>query len=74
MMCHEEPSEIELEPLESQSVDSTPETSPELKPETPEEEDLKRQIDSSRDLQVLLQAATGYSQTCHFSTMMLWFD
>ena len=38
-MCHEEPSEIELEPLESQSVDSTPETSPELKPETPKKED-----------------------------------
>ena len=38
-MCHEEPSEIESEPLESQSVDSTYESSPELKFETSEEED-----------------------------------
>ena len=38
-MCHEEPSEIESEPLESQSVDSTSEASPELKSKTPEEED-----------------------------------
>jgi hypothetical protein len=38
-MCHEEPLEIESEPLESQKVDSIPKTSPELKPETPEEED-----------------------------------
>ena len=38
-MRHEEPSEIESEPLESQLVDSIPKTSPELKPETPEEED-----------------------------------
>ena len=38
-MRHEEPSEIESEPLESQSVVSIPKTSPELKPETPEEED-----------------------------------
>ena len=38
-MHHEEPSEIESKPLESQSVDSIPETSSELKPETPEEED-----------------------------------
>ena len=38
-MHQEEPSEIEPEPLESQSVGSTSEPSPELKPETPEEED-----------------------------------
>jgi len=38
-MRQEEPSEIKSEPLESQSVDSIPETSPELKPKTPEEED-----------------------------------
>ena len=38
-MCHEEPSEIISDPLESQSVDSTPEASPELKPKTSEEED-----------------------------------
>ena len=30
---------IESEPLKSQSVDSTSEPSPKLKPETPEEED-----------------------------------
>ena len=38
-MHQEEPSEIEPEPLESQSIGSTSEPSPELKPETPEEED-----------------------------------
>ena len=38
-MHQEETSEIESEPLESQSVNSTTEPSPELKPETPEEED-----------------------------------
>ena len=38
-MHHEEPLEIESGPLESQSVDSTYETSPELKSETSEEED-----------------------------------
>ena len=37
-MCHEEPSKIESEPLESQLVDSTSETSPELKSKTSEEE------------------------------------
>ena len=36
---HEEVPAIESEQLESQSIDSTPEPSPELKPETPEEED-----------------------------------
>ena len=35
----EEALEIESEPTESQSLDSTPEPSPELKPETLEEED-----------------------------------
>ena len=35
----EETLEIESEPIESQSIDSTPEPSPELKPETLEEED-----------------------------------
>ena len=38
-MCQEETSEIESVYLDSQSVDSIPEPSPELKPETPEEED-----------------------------------
>jgi hypothetical protein len=38
-MRQEETSEIESEHLESQSIDLTPEPSPELKPETPEEED-----------------------------------
>jgi len=38
-MCQEETSEIESEPIESQSIDSTPNPSPELKPETLEEED-----------------------------------
>src|SRR6185503_18330945 len=38
-MYHAEPSEIESEPLESQSVDSIYETSPELKSETSEEDD-----------------------------------
>jgi hypothetical protein len=38
-MHHEEPLEIESGPLESQSVDSTYETSPELKSETSKEED-----------------------------------
>ena len=38
-MRHEAPSEIESEPLESQSIDSIYETSPELKSETSEEED-----------------------------------
>ena len=38
-MCQEEDPEIESESLESKSLDSTPEPSPELKPETPEEED-----------------------------------
>jgi hypothetical protein len=38
-MRQEETSEIELEPIESQSIDSTPNPSPELKPETLEEED-----------------------------------
>ena len=38
-MRHEEPLEIESEPLESQSVDSIYETSPELKSETLEEDD-----------------------------------
>ena len=36
---HEEVLVIESEQLESQSIDSTPEPSPELKSETPEEED-----------------------------------
>ena len=36
---HEEVPLIESEQLESQSIDSTPEPSPELKSETPEEED-----------------------------------
>jgi len=36
---HEEVPLIESEQLESQSIDSTPEPSPKLKPETPEEED-----------------------------------
>ena len=35
----EEVPTIESEQLESQSIDSTPEPSPELKPETPKEED-----------------------------------
>ena len=35
----EEAPEIESEPIESQSLDSTPELSPELKPKTSEEED-----------------------------------
>ena len=35
----EEAPEIESEPIESQSVDSTPELSPGHKPKTPEEED-----------------------------------
>ena len=38
-MCQEQTSRIELEPLEFQLVDSTPEPSPKLKPETLEEED-----------------------------------
>ena len=38
-MCQEETSEIESVYLDSQSVDSIPEPSPELKPETLEEED-----------------------------------
>ena len=38
-MHQEEPSETEPEPLENQSIGSTSEPSPELKPETPEEED-----------------------------------
>ena len=38
-MCQEETSEIESKSLESQSIDLTPEPSPELKPETLEEED-----------------------------------
>ena len=38
-MRQEETSEIESEPIESQSIDSTPEPSPELKPETPKKED-----------------------------------
>ena len=38
-MRQEETSKIESEPLESQSVDSTPEPSPKLKFKTPEEED-----------------------------------
>ena len=37
-MHHEEPSEIESKPLESQSVDLIPKTSPELKLETPEDD------------------------------------
>jgi len=36
---HEEVPAIESEQLESQSIDSTPEPSPELKPQTLEEED-----------------------------------
>ena len=36
---HEEVPAIESEQLESQSIDSTPELSPELKPQTLEEED-----------------------------------
>jgi len=38
-VCREEIPVIKSEQLESQSVDSTPEPSAELKPETPEEED-----------------------------------
>ena len=38
-MCHEEAPVVESKPLESQPVDSTSEPSPELKSETPEEED-----------------------------------
>ena len=37
-VCQEEDPEIESESLESKSLDSTPEPSPELKPETPEED------------------------------------
>ena len=38
-MRQEEASEIKPEPIEIQSLGSTPEPSPELQPETPEEED-----------------------------------
>ena len=38
-VCHEEALVVESEPLGSQPVDSTSEPSPELKSETPEEED-----------------------------------
>ena len=60
----EEVPTIESEQLESQSVDSTPEPSPELKPEIPEKEDpqpLKFLHNFEEDLFENFRNASNYS-------------